>query len=208
MARFFWEFGDGTSKTTSTPIDAITHKYKKAGVYTAKLTVTDNEGCSTAQVFTGQQVSCNGGPAAVATATVDTPPAISSLSVTNKRFAVASARAKRVKRGTKFRYRLSEAARVTFTIGGKTVGRRVGKSCRKLTRANRKRRKCIRYPTVGAFGKNVKGGLNRTAFSGRVRGRKLAQGSYKVTVVAIDSAGARSRPRSTTFKVIKSTRRR
>jgi 6-phosphogluconolactonase (cycloisomerase 2 family) len=204
VATYSWDFGDGRRQTTSTFFTS--HKYAKAGVYTATLTVGDNEGCSTAQVFTGRQVSCNGSSAAVATAKIDTPPAITGLGVTNKRFAVASARARRVKRGTKFRYRLSEAARVTFTIGGKTVGRRVGKSCRKLTRTNRKRRKCIRYPTVGAFGKNATAGLNRTAFSGRVRGRKLAPRSYKVSVVAIDSAGARSRARSTTFKVVKARR--
>jgi PKD repeat protein len=37
-----------------------THTYVTAGTYTATLTVTDTASCSTAQVFTGQTVSCNG----------------------------------------------------------------------------------------------------------------------------------------------------
>jgi hypothetical protein len=200
VASFAWDFGDGTGKTGSTA--TTSHSYAKAGVYTAKLTVTDSEGCSSAQIFTGQAVSCNGGAGAVATASVDTPPSISGLRATNKRFAVASARAKRVKRGTRFRYRLSEAARVTFTISRKTTGRRVGKSCRTATRKNRNRRRCSRYVTAGTFTKSARRGLNRTAFTGRLRGRKLKPGSYRVSAVAKDKAGGKSRPRSAAFKIV------
>jgi 6-phosphogluconolactonase len=57
-AGYRWEFGDGQSETTSSATAA--HTYAAAGTYTVTLTVTDEAGCSTAQIFTGQTVSCNG----------------------------------------------------------------------------------------------------------------------------------------------------
>jgi len=61
VARYGWDFGDGTT-TTTTP--TVSHAYASAGSYTATLTVTDNEGCSTRLVFTGQTASCSGSSAA------------------------------------------------------------------------------------------------------------------------------------------------
>src|SRR5262249_36491895 len=49
------------------------HTYKP-GSYTATLTVTDNEGCSTRFVFTGQTASCNGSGVAAVSRTVGIPP--------------------------------------------------------------------------------------------------------------------------------------
>ncbi|MFC4117072.1 beta-propeller fold lactonase family protein [Nonomuraea zeae] len=62
VARYHWDFGDGTSLTTADP--RITHLYPRAGTFRATLVVTDNEGCSTAFISTGQAVLCNGTPAA------------------------------------------------------------------------------------------------------------------------------------------------
>ena len=42
----------------------IDHTYARGGAFTATLTVTDSAGTSTAQVFTGQSVSNNGGASA------------------------------------------------------------------------------------------------------------------------------------------------
>lgn len=68
IATYAWEFGDGKhvkgSKAT------VTHNYKRPGAYTVTLTVTDNEGCSTEFVFTGQTASCNGSAVATATGTI------------------------------------------------------------------------------------------------------------------------------------------
>jgi YVTN family beta-propeller protein len=201
VVSFAWNFGDGSSAAGSSA--SSSHVYAKAGVYTATLKVTDTEGCSSVQIFTGQTVSCNGGTAAVATAKVDTLPGISGLRATNRQFAVASARRKKVKRGTKFSYRLSEAAKVTFTISRKASGRRVGKRCQRKTRKNRQRRKCVRVVKVGSFSKNARAGRNRTRFAGRLRGRKLKPGAYRVTAVAKHSAGGKSRPRSTSIKIVR-----
>lgn len=65
VTRYEWDFGDGQTATTSSPI--TTHTYTSAGTKTVTVTVTDNEGCSEAQVFTGQTVSCLGSSAATTT---------------------------------------------------------------------------------------------------------------------------------------------
>ncbi len=67
IVSYHWIFGDGTSATTATP--TTTHTYGSGGTITASVTETDSAGTSTTQVFTGQTMSRNGGPQAVATAT-------------------------------------------------------------------------------------------------------------------------------------------
>ena len=75
VARYDWDFGDGVTLADGGPTPS--HIYAKGGNFDATVTVTDNEGCSTAVVFTGQTASCNGGPAATASRRVSvdgTPP--------------------------------------------------------------------------------------------------------------------------------------
>ncbi|MBV9680593.1 MAG: beta-propeller fold lactonase family protein, partial [Solirubrobacterales bacterium] len=65
IARYDWSFGDGASAPNGGA--APSHTYALPGIYTVTLTVTDDAGCSTAFVFTGQTASCNGGSSAVET---------------------------------------------------------------------------------------------------------------------------------------------
>ena len=58
IARYEWDFGDGTAALSSGPKPQ--HVYAKAGTYQVTLTTTDGEGCSTKVVFTGQTAFCNG----------------------------------------------------------------------------------------------------------------------------------------------------
>ncbi len=60
VARFDWDFGDGSSATDAGPTPS--HAYA-AGTYEVRLTVTDGEGCPGAFVFTGQTANCNGNAA-------------------------------------------------------------------------------------------------------------------------------------------------
>ena len=71
IVSYVWDFGDGTTETTTIPFTA--HIYDMSGTYTATVTETSSGGTSTSQVFTGQTVSLNGGPQAVATAVVMVP---------------------------------------------------------------------------------------------------------------------------------------
>ncbi len=74
VAEYQWRFGDGKRATATGP--TTRHTYKKAGRYKVKLTVMDNEGCSNQQVYTNQELSCNGTSAAVATHRVKFHPSV------------------------------------------------------------------------------------------------------------------------------------
>lgn len=65
IAGYAWTFG-ADSVAVSTP--QATYAFPGPGIYDVTLTLTDNEGCSTAYVFTGQTAYCNG--SAVATKTL------------------------------------------------------------------------------------------------------------------------------------------
>jgi YVTN family beta-propeller protein len=71
-ASYTWNFGDGSSPViTTTP--QTTHTYAVGGTFSASVTITDADGTSTAQAFTGQTVSLAGGPSAQASQTVSVP---------------------------------------------------------------------------------------------------------------------------------------
>jgi YVTN family beta-propeller protein len=64
IADYAWRFGDGASGSGG---PTTTHAYSQPGTHTARLTLTDDEGCSTELVFTGQTAYCNRGSEAAAT---------------------------------------------------------------------------------------------------------------------------------------------
>lgn len=115
-------------------------------------------------------------------------PAISRFGMTHTVFAPEAARAaarRKPKRGTKFRYTLSEAARVTITIQRKLRGRRT------------------RYRRVGRLRAQEQAGRQSTRFSGRLKGKALRPGRYRASIVAVDSLGARSSARRLRFRVVR-----
>jgi hypothetical protein len=107
----------------------------------------------------------------------------------------------KAKAGSRIRFTLSEAASVSVAIDRVTVGRRVGKTCRAQTKANRKRAKCKRYVRVGSRTLAGKLGANSFKFNARVGGRRLAAGKYRGTAVATDSARQLSLARRASFTI-------
>jgi hypothetical protein len=151
-----------------------------------------------------------GGPGDGGAGVDTTLPVLASLSLTNRRFVVGSdatptvAGRRRTPRGTTFRFRLSEPATAVLTIHRMLPGRRVGRACRAPSRKLRKRRKCTRLKRAGALTRrNLPAGANSVAFSGRIGRKKLAVGSYQVTVVGTDAAGNRSRAAKAKFTVLR-----
>jgi DNA-binding beta-propeller fold protein YncE len=69
IVRYDWDFGDGNTLADGGPTP--THTYAQPGRYTARLVVFDNEGASTATVFTGGTVLENGAPGAQASRVVE-----------------------------------------------------------------------------------------------------------------------------------------
>jgi hypothetical protein len=164
-----WSFGDGSTASGA----QATHSYgRTAGVFTVGVTATDSLGNATSA----------SGPAQIR----DTiKPVLSRLGMTHRRFAVGRARtplsAKRVPRGSAFRFRLSERANVTMRIE-----RKVGGRYRKVKVLRRRGRRA---------------GANRVPFSGRIKRKALAPGRYRAKLRAIDAAGNRSRPRKIAFVI-------
>jgi hypothetical protein len=133
-------------------------------------------------------------------------PELSDVSLERKRFTSRKPRHKGRKRGTAFRFSLSEDARVTIAIQRKAAGRRVkvnGKRrCVKPTRKNRSKPRCTRWVKAGKLTVDAKAGANSVPFSGRLKGTPLKAGSYRATLTAKDDEGLKSRPKRSTFRVL------
>jgi YVTN family beta-propeller protein len=71
IRSYIWDFGDGSTQTTSVP--TVSHTYSRKRPFTASLTVVSDGGTSLDVVFTGQTVSNNGGPSAKSIQTVAGP---------------------------------------------------------------------------------------------------------------------------------------
>jgi hypothetical protein len=126
----------------------------------------------------------------------DPPPSLSSLRVKPKAF-VAGA-----KKPATISYSSSEAAKVTFKVEWVSKGARVGRACVKRTPANAKRKACPRFaPLAGSFSQAAKAGPNSLPFKGRLGKKALASGPYRLTAVALDSAGQSSPAVRTRFQI-------
>ena len=73
----------------------------------------------------------------------------------------------------------------------------------RFTVQRRKAGRKARYVNRGSFTKASKKGTNRMRFKGRLKGRKLAAGRYRLRVVAIDAAGNRSKAKLVTFRIVR-----
>ena len=116
-------------------------------------------------------------------------PTLMGLTVTDRRFRVGTPspsrkRSRRVQKGTKVTYFLSEPAAVTFTF------ERRGEDGRG------------KLETVATVERRAISGVNHWDFSGRVPQGRLAPGAYRVTARAVDADGKRSSRRVVNFKIV------
>jgi hypothetical protein len=126
-----------------------------------------------------------------ATVTIDVTnvrPSVSRFRLTRKRFRrgrrLPRASRRRARVGTSIRFRLSEPARVTLSFE-----RRRGRRFRKVRTKIR-----VRCDTGG----------NSVRFQGRLSRRKrLPAGRYRVTIVARDRQGLRSKRRRARFRIVR-----
>jgi hypothetical protein len=106
--------------------------------------------------------------------------------------------------GTRVSYVLSERATVTFRVERAAKGRRVRGRCRRPTPRNRGHRPCRRYVLLaGSFRDAGEPGANRFRFRGRLRGRKLPRGSYRLRARPVDVAGNPSPVARRAFRIVR-----
>ncbi|WP_320668805.1 Vgb family protein [Patulibacter defluvii] len=105
--------------------------------------------------------------------------------------------------GTIVRLRLSEPAAVTVAVERLRDGRRSGKRCVAPSRRLRKAKRCTRVQSLGVLRATGTAGRNEVAFNGRLAGRSLAPGSYRLRVGARDAAGNAAKERSVRVTVVR-----
>jgi hypothetical protein len=194
---FGWAFGDGATASGA----AVTHAYGGRGSFDVTVTATDGAGNSSAATRTAE------------IAADENPEFLGGIVLANARLRAAARggsatpaqrRRRRAPIGTRVTFRLSEAASVRFTVERARPGRRVRGRCVKPTRRNRKRRKCTRYVRrPGSFIVAAGAGETRFRFTGRLRGRKLRPGRYRLVAVATDEGGKRSAPKRARFTIVR-----
>ena len=168
-----WDFGDGAAARGT----SVTHTYGAPGTYTVTVRALDSAGNTVSQTRL----------ITVATAKDTTPPVITRLGVTNKRFIAAHGRTaliaarRKTPSGTAFRFAISERATAVLTLT------RTGKG---------------RHPSETIIRAGRGPGNVSIPFSGRLDGRALSSGTYTASITAIDGSGNRSRPRTVGFTVV------
>ena len=96
----------------------------------------------------------------------------------------------RPRTGTTIGYTLSEAAATRFTVQRVLPGRVKGGRCRRESGLNRTGRRCKLFKRVrGSFTHQGAAGANSLRFKGRVGGRTLKPGSYRLSAAPKDAAG-------------------
>jgi len=115
--------------------------------------------------------------------------------------------AKRRRSGTIVSYRVDIAARVRFAVRRIRPGRRTGNGaaarCVTRNRRNRGAARCRRVvPLKGGFAQMARAGSNRFRFTGRLSGRRLKPGAYRL--VAIPTAnGMAGRAATRGFRIVR-----
>jgi hypothetical protein len=148
-------------------------------------------------------------PVPTPTPTPDTTlPTIKSMRLSNTVLRPApfgvSWRAARARIGTIVSFTLSEPGSVRFTVDRSTSGRTVKGKCVKTTSTNRSKPSCKRWAVVkGSFTVTGKKGLNKIEFRGRIGGRALAPGRYRLNARETDRAANRSLTKRTPFTVVR-----
>lgn len=191
IAQYAWNFGDGSSAVTSAP--STRHTYSP-GRYTASLTVTDNEGCSTTQIGTGQTLSCNGsGAAQVARSfTVAAPvPQKSSIVIWRQTAAQVVKRHRRF-HSVRVAFNINFNANTVVQFQRERVGRSANGRCVKKTRSNARRQRCTLVRNYGRAS-NLRGRAIRNSKTySKFGGRRIQRGRYRVRLAANTADGLRS----------------
>jgi Tol biopolymer transport system component len=128
-------------------------------------------------------------------------PVLSSLAVVPSRFWTGGRRS-----GTTIRFKLSHAARVTLRFDRLSTGHRRGRRCVSGSKARGKR--CTIVKRAGSLTVNGNAGSNRQRFSGKLKGKRLALGRYRITATVAGGSGKAPAARAVVVRTPKAKVRR
>jgi hypothetical protein len=206
-STYHFEYGTTTAYGTSTPdgsagagnspvsVSAQVGGLSPNTTYHFRLVASNDDGTSVGGDGTFTTLSPEG----------DAAPVLG-LRVTNKVFAVGRGPTPVTtvaRKGTVFRYSLSEPARLRLRIQRVLPGRRKGRRCVKPTPALRNARRCKRFATKGVLRRSGAQGANRLKFTGRIGTRALKPGGYRAVGQATDAGGNRSNRARVGFRVVR-----
>ena len=177
-----WSFDDGATATGN----ESSHAFLTAGTHTATATATDSAGVTTVRAVRVMVTGPSSTPALPDT----TKPSLSPLRLSSRKFRAAKSgpAVSRARVGTKVSFALSERSSVRFTV----------------QRQAKRRNGAKRWIAIkGSFRFAGKAGANSLRFRGRIGGRKLKPGSYRLSAQATDPAKNRSLPSRKTFKTVR-----
>jgi PKD domain len=201
-----WDFGDGRSGTGAT----VKHCYSSPGEHTVTITGTDlaanttsaseaitiepdptlapgSDPCAPPAPPGDPNSPQNPGPLSPRGSGPEpgpTAPTMSDLRQSSARWRTQSAPGRsRLPIGTTFRFELDRPAEVRLAFMRIAVGRQEGARCVKATKANNEEPRCDR--PHGALEIAGEAGENAYGFRGKIRGRTLEPGRYRLLVTAL-----------------------
>jgi PKD domain len=181
---YAWSTSDGATGAGA----GFAHTFAQPGGATVSVTVTGAAGCTgtASQSITVSQPSQP--PHLIVVAHRD---AITKLTISPKKFRPAKSGASVVtgKAPATISYKGTEAATTTFTVTRVTKGRKQGKTCKARSKKNAKGKACALLVKAGTFTHHDAAGIVKFGFTGRVAGKPLKSGGYRLTAVASDAAG-------------------
>jgi plastocyanin len=181
-----WSFDDGT-KTSG---DKVQHAFATPGAHTATATVTDSSGLEASATV---DVTVTGTPPATDTSqpgTITSAPAVAPL-LKDVRLSPTTFRPLRTKPHGSGR-RVHAGSKLSFTLSQDTTLAVVIEQ-----------RKAGRWTRVGTVKAKRAAGRRSIAITGRVSGRPLPAGRYRLRLVARNAAGLASAPSQLRFKVVR-----
>lgn len=105
--------------------------------------------------------------------------------------------------GARLSLALTEPATVTFRVVRAAAGRRVAGSCRRPTARTADRPRCTRWILLrGRLVRSLPAGTITMRYRGRLAGRELRPGRYRMLARGRDAAGNLSRQRWTAFEIL------
>ena len=190
--RYAWDLnGDGSFESSSGAVPRARSRFGSSTTFTPRVRVMDPHG--------GDTIAASASPLVVDAIR----PVISGFRSSARRIAPSAGEAAAtLAPAVRFRFQLSERARVRIAIQRGLAGRREGSRCVAPGRARPRAKRCTRWRTITSLRRHAAPGPNSIRFAGKVRGRALRPGRYRGLALATDSVGNLSRPRSAGFRAV------